>query len=424
MVFRFSAQSAFAVLVVFLLAVTSEGQQTHKNFWQELDEVRNGRSIRVGPLRIFPVFRVSEAGYDSNVYYRDSRDEVVPDYTAVLSPTIRAFWLFGDSAVLSFTENPEYSFFAKEETLRAFTNSYASELRLRLLGGLVLSGSYEDSRHLRRAYSEFDRRVRDLRQGMRMEAFWETPRGTALGLSLDKFDFSYKTADSGVPDPEYGAALDRTEKSGFFEFDYRLFSQSFLFLRAGFSEYEFVHPEFAGRNATSFQAVGGIRLPVSGRVRGGLSLGWKKFTPESPDRKVFSGLVGEGDVDFRIGILAFKLAYLRDNFFSYLDQAYYYIEDRITAGVRLYLTSFLRLDYARSYGRLSFPEPVLVWQEGLPVVVESRQDTLNTDQIGLVLRISGSFGLGLNLNLYRRGSNAPGYNIDRNFFGAYLTYDF
>ncbi len=33
-------------------------------------------------------------------------------------------------------------------------------------------------------------------------------------------------------------------------------------------------------------------------------------------------------------------------------------------------------------------------------------------------------GLGLNYNFYKRTSNAPGFDVRRNFVGAYVTYEF
>jgi hypothetical protein len=44
--------------------------------------------------------------------------------------------------------------------------------------------------------------------------------------------------------------------------------------------------------------------------------------------------------------------------------------------------------------------------------------------VGPVFRIGGTVGLGLTYNLYRRTSNAPGFDVRRNFAGAFLTYEF
>lgn len=416
--------AALAASLFAMLPAPVAGQESYKGFWQELSEARSERALRIGPLRMFPALSISDVGYDSNVYYREDSNEVVSDYTAVLSPSVKSYLLLGSTAILSFNENPEYNFFAGEKQLRSFTNSYESSLRLHLPLGFVVSGSYEDSRHVRRSYSEFDRRIKDVMRGVKLDAFWETYRGTALGVSLQRREYSYRSLADGEADVDYAANLDRTEDSGFLEFDYRIFSRSFLFLRAGLTDYSFDHAESIWRDAGSFEAAGGIRLPITGRLKGALSFGWKKFTPDSVDRKEFSGLIGEGSVDYRIGKFAFSLGYVRNNFFSYIDQAYYYVEDRYKGGVSFYLTSFIRMDYNKSRSRMAYPEPFEYLYGGEAFLIDSREDTIDNDQVGLVVRISGTIGIGVNMNFYRRDSNAPGYNIKRDFIGAYLTYAF
>ncbi len=417
----------FVLLASALAAVfpsAAAGQETYRSFWQELEEARSDKTFRLGPVRFFPVFRISDVGYDSNVYYREGTAEVVSDYTAVLSPSLKTVLPVGSSAILSFTENPEYNFFAREKDLRSFTNSWASSLRLRLPLGLVLSGTYLDERHVRRSYSEFEHRMQDVMRGIKADAFVETRRGSALGVSLERREFSYRSLGDDASDAQYAANLDRTEDSGFVELDYRVFSRSFLFVRGGLTDYSFDHLQSAWRNAGSVEVYGGIKLPLTGSLKGGLSLGWKKFTPDSEERRGFSGLIGEGSVDYRAGKFAFSLGYVRDNFFSYIDKAYYYVENRFKGGVSFYLFPFLRLDYTLNRSRMSYPEAYEFIYGGETVYVPSRRDTIGNSQVGLVVRISGDIGLGVNMNFYRRESNAPGYDIDRDFIGAYLTYAF
>jgi hypothetical protein len=73
---------------------------------------------------------------------------------------------------------------------------------------------------------------------------------------------------------------------------------------------------------------------------------------------------------------------------------------------------------------MAYPEPQEIWVDGGPVVVERREDVQRTWSAGPVVRISGTVGLGLTFNVYRRTSNAPGFDIRRNFLGAFLTYEF
>ncbi len=412
-----------ALLLIALGGVRLSGQ-SYRSFREEYNSIKDKARLRLGPLRIVPEFRLSEVGYDSNVYFREEASEAVSDFTAAFSPEVRGTWLVGGSVILSVMENPEYLFYVKEEGLRAFTNSFASSVRLLVLRRFSLSADYHVLSHVRRATSELGQRIRDTVKGLTAGFFFETPRGTAAGLTGSLEDFRYKDVALDAPDDIYARSLDRRETAAAFELYYRVFSQSFFFTTAGWTRYEFVFPESAWRDASSFEVSGGIRFPLLGRARGTLSLGWKSFQPESPERKPFSGLVAATDVDFRIGRLGVNLGYVRDNAFSYNESAYYYIDGRARAGLSFYVAPFLRLDGTVQLGTMDYPEPQEVWYGGEAFVIDRREDAHRTFSVGPVVRVAGTVGLGLTYNFYRRTSNAPGFNVRRNFVGAFLTYAF
>ncbi len=416
--------SCCAALLLFALGGVRLSGQSYRNFREEYDDIKERARLRLGPLRIIPEFRLSEIGYDSNVYFREEGGEVVPDFTATFSPEARGTWLVGSSIILSVTENPEYLFYAKEKELRAFTNSFASSLRLLVLRSFSLSADYHVLSHVRRATSELDQRIQDTVKGGTAGFFFETPRGTAAGLTGSMEDFRYKDVASDAPDDIYARALDRRETAAAIELYYRVFSQSFIFTTAGWTRYEFVFPESAWRNASSFEVSGGIRFPLLGRARGMISLGWKSFKPDSAERKPFSGLVAATDAAFRLGRLGVNLGYVRDNAFSYNESAYYYIDGRARAGLSFYVSPFLRIDGTVQLGTMDYPEPQDVWYGGEVFLIDRREDVYRTFSVGPVVRVAGTAGLGLTYNFYRRTSNAPGFNIRRNFVGAFLTYEF
>ena len=281
-------------------ACVSAFGQTYKNFDVELNEIRSGARLRLGPFRFVPDFRLTNVGYDDNVYFRGLGEKAVGDYTGTVSPEVRAYLLLGRSLILSLTENPEYQYFAHETPLRRFTNSFSSGARLRLFNRLVFSGNYHFLKHQRRASSEFASLVTDTGKGTKLSAFYETPRGSAIGLSQAVERFLYE--DIILPDSEIllSRSLNRKETTGTAEFYYPVFAESFFFLTTGSTTYEFADPSYQWRDSRSFQITSGIRFPFMGRARGTLSLGYKKFTPKSKDQKSFSGLIADTNLDFRI----------------------------------------------------------------------------------------------------------------------------
>jgi len=417
----------YEILALAVVLAASAGRlaaQTYRTFAEEYDEVQAKTGIRLGPLKVLPTFRLANVGHDSNVYYADKQDQAVADYTGTLSPEVKGYWLLGSSALVSVTENPEWNFYLKEKDLRTLVNSFVPAVRLFLLRRLALSGDYHFLEHLQPATSELGTPVRDLRKGWSAHLFFETPRGTAIGISGSLDDYTYNNPGPPAPQDEISRTLDHRERTAAFEFYYRVFSRSSIFATAGATDYNFLDPASSWRNARSYQTYGGFRFPLLGRARGTIALGYKKFIPRAEGQKSFSGLVADTDVALRTGRVGLSFAYTRDNYFSYIDTAYYYIEDRVRGGLAFYILPFLRLEGSCQLGALAYPETQEVWFHGVPTMVADRRDMNRVFSTGLAVRITGNTGLSISYNFYRRTSNAPGFDIDRNFIGAALAYDF
>jgi len=398
--------------------------QDYKTFRTEIEEVRNVARLRFGPLRFVPTLQLRDVGYDDNVYYRNVDESPIGDYSAAISPGVKAYLPVGNSLLLSFRENPEYVYYAREKKLRAFTNSFSPAVRLNLLKRFTLSGEYHFERHLRRAYNEFAGNVTDTVKGYSVSFFFETPRGSALGFSGKVDRFGYE--DAAFLDRNLGLsrALNRKETSGNAGLYYRAFSDSDLFLLVGYTQYNFDYPAFWVRDAHSYQASWGIRFPLAGRARGKLSLGYKNFVPELEGRKRFSGLIADSGFDIKFGRFDIRLGLTRNTVFSYLEGSYYYVDSRGNAGLSLYLTRLFRLDYDYQSGGMNYPEPFDVQVPGSPPELIMRKDTYGMHSAGLTVRIFRTTGLSLSYNVYGRKSNAPGFEIRRNFVGLSLTQNF
>jgi hypothetical protein len=398
--------------------------QNYRNFQDELSDIRDRVKLRFGPFRVLPMFRLSNVGFDDNVYYRTAEKKPVGDYTGTVSPEIKVYLLAGRSLILSFADNPEYLYYVKEDRLRTFTNSFVPGGRLRLFNRFVLSGEYHFRKHTRRAFSEFSRLVTDTVKGTMTGFFYETPRGTSIGFSgtIDRFLYE----DIVLPDYEarLSRSLNRKEKTGNIEFYYRLFSESYFFAKFGVTTYRFEHPSSRWRDSRSTQVSGGLRFPIIGRARGTLSLGYKRFVPEDPGRKVFSGLIADTSLDFRLGRIGFRFGVARGSYFSYFEDAFYYIENRGNVGLSFRLTRLLRIDYDLQYGELKYPEPFRIFGTVQPFLEISRKDVHRTHSVGVTIAIIRNTGIQLSYNIFDRTSNAPGFNIKRNFVGISLTQDF
>ncbi len=398
--------------------------QDYQSFRDELDYILENTKLRIGPFRIFPTFNFTDVGYDDNVYYQREEDNPISDYTATFSPQFKLYFLFRNKLIFSLTENPEYVYYYKQKRERRWNNTLLPEFKLLLLNRFVISGGYMYRDRRRRASSEFDVKANEIRKSYRGSLFYETPRKTSFGISASLDKISYE--DITLPGEEIylSRMLNREEKSGYFEFYYRIFSDSLFFIDGGYSEYNFEHPQSSWRDSYSYQVFSGIRFPLFGSVRGALSLGYRRLLPRQEGKKDFSGLVGNTSMAFRIMRFGFRFQYIRDFRFSYWTDSIYYVEHRFGSGVSFYLTRFLRLDYNFLYGESRYPEITMIQTPDGRVGEIKRKDVYRIHTIGFVLRIIERTGVGLMVNLWERESNLYWANRYRKFLGGYITYEF
>jgi hypothetical protein len=396
--------------------------QDYQTFRSERESILSNAKWRFGPFFVFPGLQLG-LGHDSNIYGTYAATPV-PDYVATVSLPFSFHLVFGNLLILSFSETPSYDYYFEHRTERSFNNSYSLDFRLLLFHSFPLSGGYQYARVKYRATSEINRRVFQTAKGYYGRLFAETIRDTAFGFSASVTRINYE--DITLPDTELplSVALNREERNGRLELYYRVFSDSHFFANFGYTEYSFDSPQSSFRDSYSYQGYGGLRFPLLGRARGSISLGYKKLTPKHGHLKPFSGVVGNTEFSLRIGRLSYRIEYVQDVPFSYESNNIYYIDKRYGAGLSLYLSQWLRLDYDFSYGGGNYPEsqPVVL-PDGSSVEIK-RRDKYRSHLAGIVFRLVRNTGLGISVNYWERRSNYFRENVDRTFIGAFLTYEF
>jgi hypothetical protein len=413
-------------LSICLLAAMGRGilAQNYVTFRDEIDRLRQSGGYSFGPLRIFPLFKLRDFGYDNNVYYDDSQRAPVKDFTGTLSPEIRVVLPFRSSLILSMSENPEYVYFIKEKNQRGFTNSYSLGMKYLLFSRFVLSGEFRQGEQRRRVSMELPIPALDRVRSYEARLFYETPRKTSLGFtwSVQKLEYEdIQMIDRSIP---LSRVLDREERSASMEFYYQLFGRSVFFAKAGALEYRFLNELSTWRNASAAYVLSGLQFPLMGRIRGSLSLGYKNFNPKIPGQKSFSGIFGDTGLDMRTGRFGLRVSYSRDVVFSYFADVSYFVNNGYIIGGSFYLTSFLRMDYNYSLGKSDYPEPTLtVTPEGETAAI-MRSDRQQTHSLGFAVRFYRNTGIGVSYNMSRWTSNIPGFNRTRGFIGLFLTQQF
>ena len=416
-------------IAVFLLSfilvssglVYGQGHQPFESLWQS---VLNQSVWRVGPFYLVPRIKLNNIGYDANVYREREEDDPVTDYTATFSPEVTAYLLAGHSLILSFRENPEYVYYMNTERERRWNHVFSPEVKWQLFNRFVLGGKYNYSNRRHRFSTEVDYRVNVQIKQYEGSLFYETARRTSLGVRYSHENLTYQDVD--VPGAEFPwfQRLSRNEEGISGEFYYQVLSDSYFFIKGGYTSYRFLDEDAAWRDSDSRQVYAGLQFPMLGRMRGTLSLGYKSFKPLDEELADFSGLVGNADMEYRMRRLRFRAGYTRDNRFSYWSESLFYIENQIKAGVSFYVSSSLRLDYDYRHGNNDYLEDS--WWRGPEgdVILIQRNDVYDTHKAGVAVRILRDIGIALNINYWERKTNV--YYGDRNwwFVGGSLVYDF
>jgi len=399
--------------------------QNYQTYREQQAQIVSSAKWRLGPFQIYRGIQLRDIGYDGNVYYRRQTDDPVSDYTATISPQLNLYFLYRDWLILSFSENPEFVYYTREKNERSFNNSFSPSFRLFLLHRFALSGAFQVQSARVRTSSEFDLRVEEKVQGYNGGIFYETPRGTALGFSGGFKKFSYQSMVLRGEEIDLSRILNREERYGQVELNYKIFVESLFFLRLGYAEFDFQNVESRWKNSFSFQAAGGIRLPFAGRTRGYFFFGYKTLTPRRTWIEGFEGLVAGLSLTYRLRPLTVRFQYGRDCQFSYDANNVFYLENWYRAGLSFYPTKFLRLDYEYMFTRLDYPRLIPVWYPDGRYEEISREDSNHSHTAGLVWKVFQDTGIGWSVNFFDRNSNYFWEGRRKRWFlGVFITQDF
>jgi len=408
----------------FFAVLSVSGQQYHSFAWEK-ERILGQTKWRVGPFRIYPRIQFRNIGYDDNIYRQREDGNIISDYTATFSPEIKVDVLFNNWIILSFYENPEYVYFLEEERERAFNNSYLAGVKVKLFHRFILSGNYEFEKARRRPTSEFDVRADQESKGFVGQIFYETGMETSIGITGAIREFNFEDITSPGEEIYLSQQLNRVEKSGHFQFYYKLHSETFFFLTGGYTDYKFEYEESRWRDSYSYQAMAGIQFPILGNIRGTVYLGYKKLFPRVGYKKRFEGYIGKTNLEYRTRFFNLRLRYSKDVQVSYWTNNVFYLEYIYGGGLSFYLTRFVRLDYDYTNGRNQYPELTLVRLPDESYVEFQRKDEYISHRVGVVFRIFKNTGLGLMLNFWERDSNDFRWgNRHSLFLGGYITYEF
>jgi len=367
---------------------------------------------KFGPIKIQPIIVIKDAGYDSNIYYQP---EAVSDFWLTAGPGVDAYLIVKRRIIIHVFESPQYVYFFKTERERTWNNYLNGDVSLsfnQLL--LTVGGNLNNARE--RWNTEIDIRPRRKEERGFVSLLYQMSYRISLELTASSTDYQYESIE--YDSINLGERLSRVENVWSSKFYYRLNSRIQFFLEGAWGEYDFKSPGSLG-DSQSQTFYSGFEFSPTGRIRGRLRLGYKKFDTLAEDLPDFQGLVGDTSISWRfIRPLTLKGSYRRDVNFSVWSRNPFYVSNSWSAGCSFYLfRRNLRLDYTYSQTQNNYPL-------GEVGDSEPRRDSYTLNSVGIYYRIGKTVGLGVTGGLWNRQINVLGWDAERKFIGVNLTYEF
>jgi hypothetical protein len=397
------------ILITAVIAVTAEGST-----WR-------GRELRAqwekawkwGPFRLQPRLVITNAGYDTNVYY-GATAEPIKDYTITAGPALNVYFPVRKKLAFTAFVSPQYVYY--HNTARERTWNYYGRADVNILFNkfFVRAGAgYSDARE--RWNTEIDIRPRRKEESVFGEVLWEMMNKTSLGVNYSRARYDYENLFF----EQFNIRERLNHDEEYFDFlaYYELTSRVRLFIDYERGNFDFADPENL-RDSKSDGVYAGFEFSPFGRVRGRVKLGYKSFDAIKAGWQDFKGLVGDTDVSVRLmRVLSVRGSYRRDVRFSLWYDNAYFLENRGAAGASVYFFKKIRLDYDYSVGRNTYPGGQLSSSS-------KREDVYIIHSAGLYFRLQENIGIGIVASRWNRDSNLDWEDDTRDFVGLNLTYDF
>jgi hypothetical protein len=371
---------------------------------------------KFGPLRIDPVFHLSDAGYDSNLYYGYAGNPV-KDYTMTAGPGFSVYLPLKKKIIFQVDESPQYVYYFETKKERTWNNFFMARVHFALNRVFVSIGrGMSDAKQ--RWNTEIDIRPRLKQASWDASVLWQATKKTSFLVQAGWRKFNYENLDYGTFNIR--DRLNHEERQISFRPYFQLTYRAKFFLEARYAKYDFMQVS-SFKNSRSYGLYGGFDFSPLGVVRGRINVGYKVFDSRDAAGEDYKGFVGDSQVSIRlVKFLAVRASYARDIQFSLWYNNTYYLENRVGCGTSLYLIKNIRLDLDYSLGKNRYPETHIYGGESSI----KRRDDYTVHSVGLYYRLKENIGLGAVASRWQRASNFYWENDWRDFVGLNLTYDF
>jgi hypothetical protein len=352
-----------------------------------------------GPLNWSPAIRLSEFGFDSNIFV-ERRGREVEDIIGTLSPSVAATI---DRPTLTFnsTATVDMVYFERYADQRALNQRYAARAEVKLTRFQPFgAGRWERVRD--RQSPEVDLRARRIEREATVGVNVFSVNRTSLRFSVRHGALAYEDGQlfQGV---DLASQLNRssTAFSGGVQFAATPFTSLTLDVSNQRDDYALA-PQ---KNQSSNRVMFAVNFTPDAVIRGSAAVGVSHLGVEDPMAIPYTGLTTNIDLSYTLlGVTRFGGRVNRETAASVQEP--YYLQTTFGADVQQAFFGPVDLVFRLTHQLLEY--------EGIPVRnMPGHTDTLNIYAFGAVFRLSDTASVDTTFELGRRDSTTPELRYDR-----------
>jgi hypothetical protein len=332
-----AAVAAFGVLIALSAAKPACGQTGNLADTPSQDR----------PLVLSPTIRLTDLGWDDNVFRVSRGDNPAGDFTATAGPAVQATLLVPRLRVIGHSQ-VDFVYFKRFSEIRSIDTDNTGRVEL-LLGRVrpFALGEWANARHRRNFEIDLPVRRVDSSFGGGVDVYLSGK--TSIGATLRRSRLEYK-GDTIYLETDLARSLGATATISGLRLGYSLTPFTTLAVNVEQDRNEFALAK--ERNSDGFRLMSGIEFQPFALVSGHAEVGIRRRTFADGKSPQFQGTVARADLAYTLlGRTRFAVTGLRDLSYSYrADQ-----RDFLQAGAELSVTQRIATawDVAATLGRFS-----------------------------------------------------------------------
>lgn len=408
---RFSVSRARLFLAFFVINLTLFSGLAAQDFFQIRDRILQDHWKRLGPIYLTPRLILRNLGYSNNIYQYGNYAEA--DWTLDLGMQLQSDLLVGRRLILSYQVMPEYHIFARNSQLSNLTvaqklglHSYLGPFNIRINGQANQSWGAPNP--------EYGLSIRYFSSGGDAQVSLGNP-------NYFNILFTAGQTDNEFDDQRYLGQYDLSRfnyrlRSAGLGLSLRIFTRTQVQLR--YERQWLSYRSLSDLDAELDQLGLTLMLPELSSLRGSVTLGLQRYTPQNGAYNRLETPYGAGSVVFQPGkrwrlLLGYQVR--TQDSFNQVDQIF--VQNSWNIGYDLYLTRRWRIGYRfmdnnLQYRLRSASETIL------------RREHYQTHGAQLAFRIFEKTAIGLTWNRIHTVETSSQWMRNYSFIGGYLETDF